>query len=64
MTTMLARTDERRTACPGPVPKSPEHAARCRACGKCGALARLLNPGKIEGALNPGFSQAVAFANG
>jgi len=29
--------------CPGPIPTSEAHAERCRACGKCGALARLLD---------------------
>jgi hypothetical protein len=55
------KRSEQRTACPGPIPKSAEHAARCRACGKCGALAKLLSAGKIEGG---GFSQVAALANG
>ena len=29
--------------CPGPIPTSAAHAERCRACGKCGALAHLLD---------------------
>ena len=29
--------------CPGPIPTSAAHSERCRACGKCGALARLLD---------------------
>ena len=35
--------------CPGPIPTSATHAERCRACGKCGALARMLDaPGKSK----------------
>jgi hypothetical protein len=38
--------------CSGPIPTSPDHAERCRACGKCGALARLLNARPAEGTLS------------
>jgi hypothetical protein len=62
MTTMLARTEEGRVSCPGPVPKSPEHAARCRACGKCGALARLLSAA-VANAARPHDISHVAFAS-
>lgn len=29
--------------CPGPIPTSEAHAERCRACGKCGTIARLFD---------------------
>jgi hypothetical protein len=64
MTTTLARTEDRRTGCPGSTPKSPEQAARYRACGKCGALGRLINAAEIEGVVSPGFSHAAALASG
>ena len=36
--------------CPGPVVTSAAHAERCRACGKCSALARLFDAsGKTAG---------------
>ena len=48
-------------ACPGPIPKTPAHAARCRACGKCAAIANLLNAARSESTLMetaPNFSPA------
>ncbi len=34
--------------CPGPVPTSADHAARCRACGACAQLADLFDIDTIE----------------
>jgi hypothetical protein len=61
---MTIQKGTERRACPGLIPKSVEHAARCRACGKCRALAKLLDAGKVEGAAPAGFSRAVSLATG
>jgi len=37
--------------CPGPIPTSAAHAERCRSCGKCAAIASLLNAPRSGGRL-------------
>jgi hypothetical protein len=53
MTLVETATAASEAPCPGPIVTSPAHAARCRACGKCEAVVRMLNVRSAGGTLSP-----------